>query len=151
MVDFKEHVIARLEDLQAEAHRVKQEMFPFQERLERINSQIDGLRLYLRASDPSRGDALSRSEGERLSALDHIERILRRAGKPLHYLEILDRLKTEENFDIGGKDPKSNMTAKLSTRDRFVRMGRAVYGLRGWRTTETEDILEDSSAPTNAP
>ena len=34
---------------------------------------------------------------------DRIERVLQRAGEPLHYEEILKRLKTEEDFELRGR------------------------------------------------
>ena len=133
MTEFERQVQAELKSLQDEVGEIEQEMVPLQQRLAKLNSKIDGLRQYLGSEeDPQVEKTPTRREEEKLSSLDRIESVLRRAGKPLNYLEILNRLKTEENFDIGGKEPKSNLTAKLSVSGRFHREGRGIYGLTEW-------------------
>ena len=104
MIGFEKQAREEREILQAEVGKIEQEMVPLHRRLTRLNAKIDGLRQYIDAEEnPQTENPPARHEGERLNSLDHIERVLRRAGEPLNYLEILDRLKTEESFDIGGK------------------------------------------------
>ena len=62
------------------------------------------------------------------SIADRIERVLRRTEEPLHYREILKRLKTEEDFEPGGKRPETGVLSKLSL-GRFYRHDTGVYDL----------------------
>ncbi len=133
MAQFEKQAQSELEALQDEVDKIEQEMVPLHRRLMKLNVKIDALRQYLDAEfDPQTEKPPARHEGEKLNSLDHIERVLRRAGEPLNYLDILNRLKTEENFDIGGKDPKANLTAKLSGSRKFKRVERGVYILSEW-------------------
>ena len=105
----------------SELEKIRKEMFPARRRLDHVNAKIEALRSFLKPQ-----------EAEKLNAMDRIERVLRRAGKPIHFKEILERLKTEENFDIGGKKPTNNLLSKLSTSERFRRFDEGVYGLKEW-------------------
>ena len=77
------------------------------------------------------------------SIADRIERVLRRAGEPLHYKEILKRLKTEEDFEVEGKRPESGVLSKLSL-DRFYRHDTGVYGLTEWKEGGIDPTLSSA-------
>jgi hypothetical protein len=66
-------------------------------------------------------------------------KILRRTAKPLHYSEIMDRLQSEENYEIKAKNPKGTITAHLSNSDKIIRFGRGIYGLAEWKKEETQN------------
>lgn len=77
--------------------------------------------------------------------MELIEHIIRKAGRPLHYKEILLRLKTEENFDMPGKDPAANLTARLSINSQFVRVGKGTYTLQETPPEEMETTAKNSA------
>jgi len=52
-------------------------------------------------------------------------------GRPMHYIEIHDRL-LERGFEIPGKDTKRNVNAHLSNDQRFVTSGTGKWGLQSW-------------------
>jgi hypothetical protein len=67
--------------------------------------------------------------GEKREATQLIVNVLTRAATPLHYRDILKRLKTEEGFDMPGKDPEANLATRLRGA-RFRRVRKGVYTLQ---------------------
>lgn len=64
---------------------------------------------------------------------EQIEVVIRSAGTPLHYKEILSRLQAE-GVDVGGKDPAATLLSILANKRyeaRFARSERGVYTLAG--------------------
>ena len=58
-----------------------------------------------------------------------IEKVFGKAGRALHYKEVLRLLSEEENYSLGGKNPVANLTAKLSGSGRFTKVGKGTYQL----------------------
>ena len=116
-----ERIQPEYQKLKADMEKIRKEMFPARQRLDHVNAKIKALRSFLKPQ-----------EAEKLNAMDRIERVLRRAGMPIHFKEIMERLKTEEKFDIGGKKPMNNLLSKLSTSERFKRFDEGIYGLTEW-------------------
>ena len=51
---------------------------------------------------------------------------------PLHYRDISERLR-EQGTDISGVDPAATLLSRISRDERFKRVKRGTYGLKGWR------------------
>ena len=129
MDTHKTQIKADLVDLQSKADGLKGRMSSLQQELDEVESMINGLQLYLKTRLPK----AAKSGGSPISGVDHIANILRRAGEPLHYKEILKRLETEEKAPLRGKKPTSNMTGTLSAGPRFKKMGDGYWGLTEWK------------------
>jgi len=131
MAGFKIYVIQELSELHASIERIKEQIAPLQRELERLQTKSDALNTYLEADEESSNTEALIAEHilDRRNAVELIENILRKAARPLHYKEILIRLKTEENFDMPGKDPGANITARLSINPQFVRVDKGTYML----------------------
>lgn len=76
-------------------------------------------------------------------------KVLREAGKPLHYRELTDRAIDAGLVDTHGRTPARTMNAQLSTAigsgdSRFVRVDRGIYGLSQWQSQTDEELLEPS-------
>lgn len=62
--------------------------------------------------------------------LDTAEEILRGARSGIHYRVLLEQL-NGRGVNVPGRDPGANLLAHLGRDDRFVRVGRGTYGVRG--------------------
>ncbi len=68
-------------------------------------------------------------------------KILEKYGKPLHYRQLMQLLVEEENYLVGGKNPRANMTAHLSSNKDFVRMEEiGFWGLREWQERKAASL-----------
>jgi hypothetical protein len=123
---------------------IKQQIAPLQRELDKLLAKNAALNAYLEADEEiETTDALIAEHiVDRRNPAELIENILRRAGRPLHYKEILIRLKTEENFDMPGKDPSANLTARLSINPQFVRVEKGTYTLRELLTGAVTSLEE---------
>lgn len=130
---FLESVKAQVKILRAEEVSILQQIAPLQKELEQLRAQIAHLEGYLTALNPSKpGDIIEEKE----SITKKIIRVFEREKRPLHYMEVLDLLEKHEGFIMPGKDPKANMTAKLSGSPKFKRVNRGVYILSEWADHE---------------
>ncbi len=59
------------------------------------------------------------------------ERMLREHESAAHYTQIMKMLEAE-GYEIGGKDPRANMTAHLSNNKKIRGVGNGYYELREW-------------------
>jgi hypothetical protein len=86
------------------------------------------------AHSPSRVGPISVSHPPAPATLaEQIEVVIRTAGTPLHYKEILSRLQAE-GVDVGGKDPAATLLSILANKRyeaRFARAERGIYTLAG--------------------
>jgi len=79
-----------------------------------------------------------------MSSLSAAEKVLKGAGKPLHYREITRRMLDLGLWATEGKTPEATVNARLATDIKhngqnsiFQRLGRGVFGLREWAGEET--------------
>src|SRR5688572_10061130 len=115
MANFKTYLLDELSALHVSIDHIKHQIAPLQRELEKLQAKSAALNLYLEADEETADTEAFLAEHivDRRNAVDLIENVLRRAARPLHYKEILIRLKTEEHFDMPGKDPGANITARL--------------------------------------
>ncbi len=94
------------------------------------------------SSRDSSFESLAVPEGVPL--VEKIAFVLSRAGEPLHYREITDRLLSSGAWRTTGKTPEATVNSRLvveinenGSRSTFIRTAPGVYGLRAW------DIVAD--------
>jgi hypothetical protein len=65
------------------------------------------------------------------SQIDMVHDILRRAGKPLHVSEIIERVEKLHGLKLERESIVSTLVKKVNRGDRFVRTDKNVFGLKG--------------------
>lgn len=68
---------------------------------------------------------------KRTSQLDMVHDVLRRAGKPLHISEILDRVEQLHGRRLDRESVVSSLVKKIARGERFVRTDKNVFALQG--------------------
>ena len=71
-----------------------------------------------------------RSKRSRLSQVDMAYDVLRKADKPLHISDLLDRIHSAYGIRVDRDSLVSSLTKKISHGDRFVRSERNTFALR---------------------
>lgn len=69
---------------------------------------------------------------------DHIATIFQEEGRPLHYIEVYERLR-DRGIPVPGKDPARNVGAHLSSDLRFQKLGAGRWQLAEKETKSAED------------
>ena len=65
------------------------------------------------------------------SQIDMVHDVLRRAGKPLHVSEIIDRVHKLHGLKLERESIVSTLTKKVNRGSRFVRTDKNVFALKG--------------------
>jgi hypothetical protein len=65
------------------------------------------------------------------SQIDLVHDVLRRAGKPLHISEIIDRVHKLHGLTLERESIVSTLTKKVNRGDRFVRTDKNIFALKG--------------------
>ena len=73
----------------------------------------------------------SKSVSKRTSQIGMVDDVLRRAGKPLHVSEIMERVEKLHGVKLDRESIVSTLTKKVNRGDRFVRPDKNVFGLKG--------------------
>ena len=68
--------------------------------------------------------------GKRTSQLDMVQDVLRRAGKPLHISEILDRVEKLHGRHLDRESVVSSLVKKIARGERFLRTDKNVFTLK---------------------
>jgi restriction system protein len=84
-----------------------------------------------------------------MSSLSAAEKVLKSAGKPLHYREITRRMLDLGLWTTEGKTPEATVNARLAgdikhnvQNSIFRRLDRGIFGLREWASEETPTTIE---------
>ena len=77
------------------------------------------------------GAAESKPARKGMSQVDMAHDILRRAGRPLHVTEIIERIEKTHGQKIERESLVSALVKKVARGDRFVRSDKNVFGLKG--------------------
>ncbi len=80
----------------------------------------------LRAGPPE-----PRAVRERTSQIQMVHDVLRRAGKPLHVTEIIERVEKAHGIKLDRESIVSTLVKKVKRSDRFIRTDKNVFGLKG--------------------
>jgi hypothetical protein len=70
------------------------------------------------------------ADNKRTSQLDMVQDVLRRAGKPLHISEILDRVEKLHGRRLDRESVVSSLVKKIARGERFVRTDKNVFALK---------------------
>ena len=65
------------------------------------------------------------------SQIDMVHDVLRRAGKPLHISEVLDRIEKLHGRRLDRESVVSTLVKKIARGDRFVRTDKNVFAIKG--------------------
>jgi len=80
----------------------------------------------LRAGPPQ-----PRAVRERTSQIQMVHDVLRRAGRPLHITEIIERVEKAHGIKLDRESIVSTLVKKLKRGDQFIRTEKNVFGLKG--------------------
>lgn len=148
-IESKEALQAWADQIQQEIVEITAAIMPLQQRLDAASEKLDLVRRLIHLSHPTSEAACTRQEQLRSSQQtasfpaieDHIEEVLRSAGKPMHIRDIRDAL-IQMAVPLPGRGDEANIILRLRRDpDRFVRTGRGTYGIAAWK------LLEYSPAP----
>src|SRR5262245_57464115 len=89
-----------------------------------LDAQLRAIRR-LKSSEPEK-----KRERKSMSQVDMVYDILRKAGKPLHISEILDRVEKSFGQHLDRESVVSSLVKKVQRQDRFVRTDKNVFALR---------------------
>ena len=76
-------------------------------------------------------DAVEPTRGKSTSQIDMVQDVLRRAGKPLHISEVLDRIEKLHGRRLDRESVVSTLVKKIARGDRFVRTDKNVFAIKG--------------------
>jgi hypothetical protein len=77
------------------------------------------------------GPREARAARKSTSQIDMVQDVLRRAGKPLHVSEIIDRVHKLHGVTLERESIVSTLTKKVNRGDRFIRTDKNVFALKG--------------------
>jgi len=91
-----------------------------------LDAQLRAVRRVRKGPAPAKPALRGRSRSQVDMAYD----ILRKARKPLHVNEILDRMRTAFEVNVDRESLVSSLTKKVARGDRFVRTDKNTFALR---------------------
>jgi len=77
------------------------------------------------------GPAQPRAVRQRTSQIQMAHDVLRRAGKPLHVTEIIERVEKARGIRLDRESIVSTLVKKINRGDQFIRTDKNVFGLKG--------------------
>lgn len=77
------------------------------------------------------GPPKPRPAGKGTSQIDMVHDVLKRAGKPLHISEIIERVDKLHGVELERESIVSTLTKKVNRGSRFVRTDKNVFALKG--------------------
>ena len=77
------------------------------------------------------GPRQPRAVRQRTSQIQMVHDVLRRAGKPLHVTEIIERVEKAHGMRLDRESIVSTLVKKINRGDQFVRTDKNVFGLKG--------------------
>ena len=75
--------------------------------------------------------AVEPTPDKRTSQIDMVQDVLRRAGKPLHISDILDRIEKLHGRRLDRESVVSSLVKKIARGERFLRTDKNVFTLKG--------------------
>ncbi len=97
-----------------------------------LNAFEIALDAQLRAIRRAKSKTTAEPAGDkRTSQLDMVQDVLRRAGKPLHISEILDRIEKLHGRRLDRESVVSSLVKKIARGERFLRSDKNVFTLKG--------------------
>ena len=110
-------------------------------RLARLTGKFEGVKRHGSSERASRGmrgpDRVGRGRCAgaggtgRLGVVAEVHDVLKRAGKPLHVSEIIERVRKLHGLELERESIVSTLTKKVNRGTRFVRTDKNVFALKG--------------------
>jgi len=132
------------ETIELEIKEITSEILSLQQRLDAAHEKLDLVRRLIHLStsnavSPSGNVATTPTPFQTVTLPgieDHIEKVLRSRGKPVHISEIRASL-IQMGVPLPGRGDEANIILRLRrANDRFIRTGRGTYGLTEWNMPE---------------
>jgi hypothetical protein len=122
---------ALIAELQAEFATKLEELQSNKKTYEEMLSHIQALlKIETKSIEPESTSKLINDND--VSITDSAFSLLQESHLPMHYKDIASTLKTR-GLHISGVDPAATLLSRMSRDDRFKRVKRGTYGLKGWR------------------
>ena len=131
----RENYLIRLGELELERSNLLEQMQLLKEKLAGLEKEYTAIRSIL-SSPTSDG----RWASQNIPLLEIVYNNLKKAGKPLHYKEIINRLQSE-SFHISGTAFVQNLLVRLNRDKRFIKVDRGIYGLSEWKEKDNKVLL----------
>lgn len=133
LVAWKKSLQGQIEELDLKIRPLTEALSKKREELKAIEHLI-AIRNGSQRVEQSRPSGDSNETGEplpNLSLVDAACRVLADAGSPLHYQDLMRRLR-DSGYQIPGENPGANLIAHMVRDNRLVRCARGTYALRQW-------------------
>jgi hypothetical protein len=96
-----------------------------------LKAQLSAVRKIKRQAGQDAGSEESSTDEKRMSQTDMAEAVLKKAGKPLHILEIIKRIEADFGRPVNRDSLVSAVLKKVNQRRQFAKTGKNMYGLLG--------------------
>lgn len=96
-----------------------------------LKAQLRAVRKMRRQGAQALEDEEPLADEKRMSQTEMAEAVLRRAGKPLHILDIVKRIEADFGRPVSRDSLVSAVLKKVNRRQQFVKTGKNTYGLLG--------------------
>jgi len=123
---------ALIGQVQAELSSKLEELYSNKKTYEETLSHIHAI-LKIETNSAEKERVSNYSDNDGVSITDSAFSILQELHQPMHYKDIATALR-DRGVHISGIDPAATLLSRISRDDRFKRVKRGTYGLKGWRT-----------------
>lgn len=141
---LKEDSVQRLGEIELERAALQEQIELIQEQITMLDKEYIALKGLLSAPRP---DGRWVSQG--IPILESAYYILKKAGHPLHYMEIYRTLQAEL-FHMTGNASVANLVVRINRDKRFKKIRRGIYGLSEWGSSGASRINTDHSIISNS-
>ena len=131
---LKEDSVQRLGEIELERAALQEQIELIQEQITMLDKEYIALKGLLSAPRP---DGRWVSQG--IPILESAYYILKKAGHPLHYMEIYRTLQAEL-FHMTGNASVANLVVRINRDKRFKKIRRGIYGLSEWGSSGASRI-----------
>ena len=125
---------ALIVEVQAEFSSKLEELHSNKKTCEETLNHINAL-LKIETNATEKQTISNSSDDDSLSITDSAFSLLQESHQPMHYKDIAGVLQGR-GVHISGVDPAATLLSRISRDDRFKRVQRGTYGLKGWRKPE---------------
>jgi len=122
-------------EVQAEFATKLEELHSNKKTAEEALSHIQAL-LKIETKSLESETVLTPKADDTISITDSALSLLQESHQPMHYKDIASTLKAR-GLQISGIDPAATLLSRISRDERFKRVKRGTYGLKGWRKPKT--------------
>ena len=96
-----------------------------------LKAQLKAVRKMRRQGGQALEDEEPAADEKRMSQTEMAEAVLRRAGEPLHILDIVKRIEVDFRRPVSRDSLVSAILKKVNRHQQFVKTGKNTYGLLG--------------------